>query len=67
METRNYWDYAILVLGLVIMVISAFLMVEGHILGERTTGIATVLGIVGIGTLSKGRRNITRRQKAKKS
>jgi len=27
-------------------------MVEGSILGERTTGIATILGIVGIGLIA---------------
>jgi hypothetical protein len=27
-------------------------MAEGSILGERTTGIATVVGIVGIGLIS---------------
>ena len=32
--------------------IGAFLMVEGSILGERTTGIATLLGIVGIGLIA---------------
>lgn len=39
---------ALLVLGLVVIVTAVFLMVEGSILGERTTGIAAFLGIVGI-------------------
>ena len=39
---------ALLVLGLVVIVTAAFLMVEGSILGERTTGIAIILGIIGI-------------------
>ena len=42
---------ALLVLGLVVIVTAVFLMVEGSILGERTTGIAIILGIVGILTI----------------
>ncbi len=34
--------------GLVIAVVAAILMFDGHILGENTTGISTVMGIVGI-------------------
>jgi len=34
--------------GLIIALIAALMMFEGQILGERTTGIATVVGIVGI-------------------
>jgi len=31
-----------------VWVIAVFLMVEGSILGERTTGIATLLGMIGM-------------------
>lgn len=39
---------ALLVLGLLVIAIAVVLMVEGSILGERTTVIAALLGIVGI-------------------
>ena len=38
--------------GLVIALIAAFFMFDGDILGENTTGIATVLGIVGISLIA---------------
>jgi hypothetical protein len=44
--------YALLALGVIVCVIGALLMAEGSILGERTTGLATVVGIVGIGLIS---------------
>jgi hypothetical protein len=34
----------------------AFLMFNGSILGERTTSIATVVGIIGIGIISSSRK-----------
>ncbi len=34
--------------GLVIAIVAAIFMFDGHILGENTTGISTVMGIVGI-------------------
>jgi hypothetical protein len=46
------WEYVSFVLGISLCLIGAFLMVEGSILGERTTSIATILGIVGIGLIS---------------
>jgi hypothetical protein len=46
------WQYASFALGILICVIAAALMVEGSILGERTTGIATVTLIVGIGLIA---------------
>jgi len=36
------------IIGLVIAVIAAAFMFDGDILGERTAGISTVMGIVGI-------------------
>ena len=38
--------------GLVLALTDAFLMFDGDILGENTTGIATVIGIVGIGFIA---------------
>jgi len=38
--------------GLVLALIAAYFMFDGDILGENTTGIATVIGIVGIGLIA---------------
>ncbi|MFC1910007.1 hypothetical protein ACFLXC_01780 [Chloroflexota bacterium] len=38
--------------GLVLALTGAFLMFNGDILGENTTGMATVIGIVGIGLIA---------------
>ena len=46
------WEYVSFVLGLSLCLIGAFLMVAGEpVLGENHTGIATVVGIVGIGLI----------------
>ena len=45
------WDYVSFVLGISLCLIAAFLMLEGRILGENTTGWATVILIVGIGLI----------------
>ena len=39
---------ALFVLGIVLALIAAAIMFEGSLFGERTTGIATVMCIVGI-------------------
>ena len=39
------------IIGLVLALTAAFFMFDGDILGENTTGIATVIGIVGIGLI----------------
>jgi hypothetical protein len=44
-------------LGILLALTGAFLMWNGSILGENTTGIATVIGIVGIGLIAKGRKS----------
>ena len=43
---------ALFVLGILICLTGAALMVDGAILGETTTNIATVLGITGIGLIA---------------
>jgi hypothetical protein len=43
------------ILGILVALTGAFLMWSGSILGENTTGIATVMGIVGIGLISMSR------------
>ena len=45
-------------LGILIALTGAFLMWNGSILGENTTGIATVIGIVGIGLIATSGRAI---------
>jgi len=49
---RSSWQYAILALGVSVCLIGALLMVVGEsILGESHSGIATVVGIIGIGLI----------------
>ena len=46
------WAYVIFTLGVSVCLVGAFIMVAGGaILGENHTGIATVVGIVGIGLI----------------
>ena len=40
--------FPLFITGLVLALTDAFFMFDGDILGENTTGIATVIGIVGI-------------------
>ena len=42
------WRYVLIALGVFVLAIAVFLMVEGSILGARTTGVATLLGMGGI-------------------
>lgn len=39
-------------IGVLVCLTGGFLMYNGSILGESTTGIATVLGIIGIGIIT---------------
>jgi hypothetical protein len=41
-----------MVVGVLVCLIGGFLMFQGNILGERTTGIATIVGIIGIGLIA---------------
>jgi len=43
------------ILGILVALTGAFLMWNGSILGENTTGIAIVIGIVGIGLIATSR------------
>ena len=45
------------IIGLILALTAAFFMFDGDILGENTTGIATIIGIVGIGLI--GTSNVT--------
>jgi len=42
-------EYAFFAIGICAWAISTFLMIDGYIFGERTTGIATISLIVGVG------------------
>jgi hypothetical protein len=44
--------YALFVSGIALCLTGAVLMVHGSVFGDRTTGIATITGIVGIGLIS---------------
>ncbi len=46
------WQYALFAFGILVCLIAAFLMFEGSILGDNTTGWATVILIVGIGLIA---------------
>ena len=41
--------------GVLLCLIGGFLMFQGSILGERTTGIARVVGILGIGIIASAK------------
>ncbi len=46
------WAYVIFALGVSVCLVGAFIIVAGEsVLGENHTGIATVVGIVGIGLI----------------
>jgi hypothetical protein len=50
----NRWQHAMLALGVSVCLIGALMMIVGEsILGENHTGIATVIGIVGIGLIAR--------------
>jgi len=44
--------FAQFIIGIVLALISAVFMFDGDILGENTTGISTVLGIIGISLIA---------------
>ncbi len=53
------WQNAILALGVSVCLIGALVMVAGEsILGENHTGIATVIGIVGIGLIARSSKGL---------
>jgi len=46
------------IIGIVLALIAAIFMFDGDILGENTTGISTVIGIVGIGLIGTSNVNL---------
>lgn len=55
-QTNKTWQRTLFALGIALCLTSALLMVSGSILGDRTTGIATVVSIIGIGLISTHRK-----------
>jgi amino acid transporter len=51
-KERKKAFFAQWIIGIVIALIAAIFMFDGDILGENTTGISTVMGIVGIGLIA---------------
>jgi uncharacterized membrane protein len=51
-ERKNSSQHAILALGVSLSLVGTVLMFHGSILGERTVGIATLIGILGMGTIA---------------
>jgi hypothetical protein len=45
------------ILGILLALTGAFLMWNGSILGENTTGIATIVGIVGISLIATSKKS----------
>ena len=48
MVTKENWDNILKIVALIIIAVSAFLIVDGQILGEETVEIGSFLGIMGI-------------------
>jgi hypothetical protein len=46
--TVRGWRYVLMALGGFVWAMAVFLMVEGGVLGAGTTGVAALLGVVGI-------------------
>jgi len=55
---KNKVFFAQWVTGVVLALIAAYFMFDGDILGENTTGISTVIGIVGIGVIATSNINL---------
>lgn len=51
-------QHIIKVIGIIACLIGATLMLKGNVFGERTTGIATIVGIAGIGLISTSARKL---------
>jgi len=51
-NSRNYLNRIQFIAGICIALIGAGIMFHGNIFGERNSGIATVIGIIGIGLIA---------------
>ena len=61
---QNYPNKIQFIVGIFIALIGAGIMFHGNIFGERNSGIAIVIGIIGIGLIATSHR--MRKQKAEK-
>ncbi len=52
-------QYAWFAVGMLLALTAGAFLIEGGIFGERTTGIATVMGIVGLGLIATSGVTIT--------
>ncbi|MFH1632308.1 MAG: hypothetical protein ABIA47_04840 [bacterium] len=52
MGKRRKISLVLFIAGICIALIGAGIMFHGHIFGERNSGIATIIGIVGIGLIA---------------
>ena len=50
--------FAQFLIGIVLALVAAIFMFDGDILGEKTTGISTVMGIVGISLIATSNINL---------
>lgn len=55
-RTNKTWQRILFALGVALCLASACLMIDGSVFGDRTTGIAIVVSIVGIGLISTHRK-----------
>ncbi len=59
----NKWQHVIFALGVSVSLIGALVMVAGEsILGENHTGIAAVIGIIGIGLIGSSSIRVPEKQ-----
>jgi hypothetical protein len=54
----NKIEKAYFLIGVTMLVVAAILMINGHILGDSTTGFAQVLGITGICLVGSSRKTL---------
>jgi hypothetical protein len=64
--SQTHWEHVSFMLGISSYLIGASLTMERSILGERTSGIATLLGMVGIGLIATSGVRLLRLKKAQK-
>jgi hypothetical protein len=63
-NTRT-WQRVLFALGITLCLTGALLMVNGSIFGDRTTGIAIVTGIIGIGLIGNFSATVARHPQTK--
>ena len=46
------WFYIRFIIGIILTLVGAYIMFAGNIFGDRNSGIATIVGIVGISLIA---------------